>query len=99
MAAAKPKIGDPYSPLVPHPFDPADAAAFQALQRGTASPEQQKRALTWLVACSGYYDLSYRPGAGGDRDTSFAEGKRWVGAQLVKLINVKIGLLPRREAL
>lgn len=87
-----------HAPWLPAPYDEADAFAVQALARGTANPEQQKRALTWIVeACAGLYDLSFRPGdEEGRRNTDFAEGKRWVGQQVVKLTKVKIGQL-RRE--
>lgn len=81
-------------PWKPAKFDNADAAAMQALAAGNASSMQQKRAITWIIdKCCATYDLSYRPGVEGDRDTVFAEGKRSVGLQLVKLIKVKIGLL------
>jgi len=74
------------SPWLPAEYQVADAAAIQALVRGDATPDQQKRAVQWIVnECSGYYDISYRPGEGGDRETAFAEGKRAVGAQIVKL--------------
>lgn len=89
-----------HAPWKPTDFDDAEAAAFQALARGAASADQQKRALDWLVKkCCRTYDLSYRPGAEqGRRDTDFAEGRRSVGLEVVKLINVKIGnLQPRRE--
>ena len=40
------------------------------------------------------YDMSYRPGGEeGRRDTDFAEGKRSVGNQIVKLLKVKVGQL------
>jgi len=87
-----------HSPWKPAAFEPADAGAFQALARGNATMEQQKRALDWLVkrACR-TYDLSYRPGEDGRRDTDFAEGQRSIGLQVVKLLNVKIGLLTARS--
>ena len=83
-----------HAPWKPPAFDPADAAALQALARGTASTEQQKRALDWIVmkAC-GTYDFAYRPGSEGERDTCIALGRQMVGQQIVKLIKVKIGLL------
>lgn len=92
---------DAHSPWKPTPTEPADAAAFQALQNGTATAEQQKRALNWLVTkCCRTYDMSYRPGDDGRRDTDFAEGRRSVGLEVVKLCNIKIGILttPRRQA-
>ena len=95
------------APWKPPRWDDQDAAAMQALAKGTATRDQQKRALDWIVgtdhrtlrdsAC-GYYDISYRPGGEeGSRDSAFAEGRRFVGAQIVKLIKVKIGLTTRRE--
>lgn len=78
-------------PWKPAHYDIADAAAIQALARGDASPDQQKRALIWIVeVCSARSDMSFRPGAGGDRDTIFAEGKRWVGIQVAKLANLNL---------
>ena len=77
-------------------FDDADAAAIQALGRGSASTDQQKRALDWIITkCCATYDMSYRPGEDGVRDTAFAEGRRFVGLQVVKLLKIKIGLLRR----
>ncbi len=70
------------------------AAAFDALQKGHASSHQQKMAMTWLIVeCCDYYGLSYRPGEDGRRDTDFAEGKRFVGSQVVKMTNIKPGML------
>lgn len=86
-----------HAPWKPPKFEPQDAAALQALERGNATPDQQKRALNWIVngACA-TYDLSYRPGDDGRRDTDFAEGRRFVGLQVVKLLKIKIGMLTTR---
>ena len=87
-----------HAPWKPAPYEPADAAALQALAQGSATADQQKRALDWLVKkCCRTYDLSYRPGEEGRRDTDFAEGRRSVGLQIVTLLNLKIGLITRRE--
>lgn len=85
-----------HAPWKPPKFEPEDAAALQALQRGNASPQQQKRALDWVVlkACA-TYDFAYRPGEN-DRDTNIALGRQLVGQQIVKLLNVKMGLLTKR---
>ena len=80
------------APFQPAEWDLPDAAAVQALSRGDASPEQQKRALDYVIqklSCT--YDLSYRSGK--SDDTAFAEGKRWVGLQLVKLIHLNLGAI------
>lgn len=70
---------------------------MQALAAGTADPVQQKRALAWIIEqAAGTYDLSYRPGAQeGDRDTAFAEGKRFVGSQIVKMLKVSVAAIRR----
>ena len=73
-----------------------EAHALQALAAGTATAEQQQAALKWIIetAC-GTYDLSYRPGS--DRDTVFAEGKRFVGLQIVKLVKLNLRLFGKKE--
>ena len=82
----KPPVGAPYAPPA---CDRATIHALKALSRGGASTDQQKRAFDWIVnALAGTYDLSYRPGNDGDRDTAFAEGKRFVGTQIVKWVNL-----------
>jgi hypothetical protein len=88
---AKGKITPPWQVNAPEAMI---ANAFEALQRGHASAHQQKLAMTWLVyECCDYYGLSFRPGEDGRRDTDFAEGKRFVGAQVVKMMNIKAGML------
>lgn len=77
---------DPRKPTL---WEPVDAHAFKALARGEATADQQKHALNFLVnELAGTYDLSYRPER--PYDTSFAEGKRHVGLQVVKLLNVDL---------
>ena len=77
------------SPWLPAPYEPADTGALKALQAGKASEGQQQRALAWIVnTLCGTYDLSYRPGDDGSRDTAFAEGKRFVGLQIVKQLKI-----------
>jgi len=80
------RASKPNGPWVPPSYDDDDIRAIRALAAGVASEGQQRRALEWIItkAC-GYYDLSFRPGVEGARDTDFAEGKRFVGAQIVKL--------------
>lgn len=82
-------------PVTPAFYQYADAAALQAVAKGVANEGQQRRALSWIVeVCADTYGLSYR----GDKthDTSFAEGKRAVGLQIVKLTKINLG--PLREA-
>jgi hypothetical protein len=77
------------APWKPVEWEPADIAAIQALVRGDASPEQQRRAVDYIINdIAGTYDMSYRPDS--ERDSVFAEGKRYVGLQLVKAIKLNL---------
>lgn len=85
----KPPAGAAWAPV---PYEIADVGAIQALNRGEATPEQQQRALRYIVEiAAGTYDLSYRPDS--ERDTAFAEGRRHVGLTLVKLTKINPQLL------
>jgi hypothetical protein len=86
-------------PWLPAPYAIADAYAIKHLVDGTATPDEQKRALRWIVeTLCATYDLSMRPDeAGGDRATVFAEGKRFVGLQIVKLIKIDPDKLRTKE--
>jgi hypothetical protein len=87
-----------HAPWKPPAADPADTAALQALARGNATADQQKRALDWIViAACGTYDFAYRPGEN-DRDTNVALGRQFVGQQIVKQLKLKIGLITARGA-
>lgn len=79
-------------PWKPAEWEPEDAYAVQAVMYGRASEDQQKRAMAFIVnQICGTYDLSYRPTS--DRDSAFAEGKRFVGLQLVKFAQLNIARL------
>lgn len=86
----------PWMPVQP---ELADVAALQALAAGTATPDMQKTALDFFInKAARYYDISYRPGGHeGDRDTAFAEGRRFSGQQTVKMLKVDIRALKARE--
>lgn len=62
--------------------------AIRALYEGQATKEQQQLALRWIEYVCGvgeFQDMTYRPGGlEGDRQTAFAEGKRFVGLQILK---------------
>ena len=90
-----PKLPLP-EPHFPAQWDPEDAHAIQAVMYGRASEDQQRRAMTFIVNnICGTYDLSYRPPAldPDGRATAFAEGKRFVGSQLVKFAKLNIAQL------
>lgn len=85
------------APYKPAEWQDADIAAIQALAAGTASPDQQKRALVYIVnVLCATYDMSYRPDS--DRDTAFAEGKRFVGNQIVKLTKIDLQRIKQAKA-
>ena len=75
-------------PFHPVPFDKASVHALRSMSHGTASADQQIRALEFIVKELCETDgLSFRPSElGGSNDTAFAEGKRFVGLQLRKFI-------------
>ncbi len=69
----------------------AEVAALQALRRGEATPDQQLRALECIISkISDRNGMSFRPGLDGDRDTAFAEGRRFVGNQIVRLTKLPL---------
>lgn len=76
-------------PYLPTEYTKADVTALLALAQGAATDIQQRRIVDLIVnrICE-TYGLSYRPGGTeGERDSAFAEGKRFVGLQIVKLLN------------
>ena len=66
----------------------ADVIALQHVAAGKGSELHQKRVIDLLInKLAATYDLSFRPEEhGGERATAFAEGKRFVGLQVVKLL-------------
>lgn len=85
---------DPWKPVA---YEIEDAGAIQALARGNASEAQQQRALRYVIeVLAGTYDQSYRPGKADD--TVFAEGRRFVGLQLVKLTKLNLSKLTGKPA-
>lgn len=88
--------------MAPAPYEPypwADNLAFvyaiKAAQKGEATAAQQQLIIKSIVEMSGYHDLSYRPS--GDRDTCFAEGKRFVGGQIIKLVNLSADTIEKSK--
>ena len=87
-------------PYVPPKWEIADVSAIQAVSKGTATPEQQIRALDYIqYAIAAFDDLPYRPGAGdGDRDTAFACGKYFVAHQIDKMKKINVHGIMQEEA-
>jgi len=87
MAPAK--TVNPKAPVPIPSWEKPDAAAMQALSRGEATPEQQRRALNWIIhkACA-TYDFCDKPES--DRLSAIFDGRRFAGLQIVKLVNISI---------
>jgi len=89
----------PAGPWTPPGYDVVDVQAIQALVRGDATADQQQRALRWIIEqAAGTYDQSFWPGGeDGRRNTDFAEGRRFVGNQIVKLTKLSVSSLIGRN--
>lgn len=73
-------------------YDIPTVVAIQALARGEASPDQQRWALKYIIEhASAAYDQTFQ--LAGDRQTAFAEGRRFVGLQLIKFNNLNVATL------
>lgn len=82
------------APWLPPLYERADVVAWQAIASGSADEAQQKRALKWLMErATGVYEMTYFPGPDGARNSDFAQGRRFVGLQLVKLLHLNPGLV------
>ena len=81
---------------MPSPYTDETVYAMKALTAGTATAEQQKHALDWIIkTLAGTYEMSFRPDS--ERETDFQEGKRFVGLQIVKMINLPAALLKKER--
>jgi hypothetical protein len=67
------------------PADEYTLNAFRAFREGVASQAQQVAAFDWIVNATGYYESGFRGGPDGDRETAFAEGKRFIGGLMVSM--------------
>jgi hypothetical protein len=85
----------PREPWKPAAYDNADIGAFKALWRGEADANQQQRAMRWLLYATGVHSTSYDPDS--DRNTAFAEGKRWIGMQIGKLLSLRAQANPQMD--
>lgn len=85
-------------PWLPADYDVVDHRAVQALSRGEADPDQQRRAWDWILFAAGRGDLSFRAGGlAGQRETDFAEGKKWVAEQMLKLAHASPAIHDRTQ--
>ena len=78
------RTGQPHEPPE---YDNSIVASLRAVARGIADETQQKKAWDWIVyQLAAYNDLSYWPGGDDGRATAFKEGRRFVGAQMLKML-------------
>jgi hypothetical protein len=93
MAEQAKKASRAQGPHIPPDWEVADASAIQALVDGIAEPDQQKRALNWIIEkAAGTYEFNFYPS---DRDTCFALGRAFVGQQIVKLMRINTSSMVR----
>ena len=71
---------------LPQKIEAADVRAIQDIEQGKADPDQQKRALEFIIKniCCTYHP-TYRDN---DRDTVFMEGRRFVGLEIINCLKV-----------
>lgn len=89
-----------HNPKIPPVFKPAewdiaDVHAVQACFEGRATPEQQKRAMDWIVyRAAATDDVEYRTES---RDHAFSSGRRFVGLQVRKVQALNIALIQQHQ--
>ena len=76
----------PRPPWLPANCDYYDVVALQHVARGIANPDEQVRALAWIVAISRTHNDNYYPQS--SRDTDYAQGMRKVGLEILRLVNM-----------
>lgn len=65
----------------------ADVTAIQALEKGEANEDQQKRALAWIInQAAATYQVAWEPE--NERASSFESGRRYVGLKLVEMLKL-----------
>jgi uncharacterized protein YycO len=85
-------------PYTPAEYSADDVAAIQALVAGVANEGQQRTAVAWIITKAGAaYDQSYFSGPGGDRDTAFAEGRRFVANSILKLSKLPVDVVRKQD--
>mgnify|MGYP001612351841 CR=1 FL=1 len=85
------QVAEDYAPWKPAKYGLEIATAFQSLMRGDCPAHLQTKAVKFILFdLCGVRDLSFLPGPEGARETDFAEGKRFVGLQIGKLLETKV---------
>ena len=72
----------------PPEYDIQDIRAIQAIASGSASEQEQRHGLDWIINnAAATYDEPFRPGQ--TDVVNYVLGRRSVGLAIVKMINVK----------
>jgi hypothetical protein len=75
------------TPYAPVEYEAQNVSAVQLLQQGECPEHLQQEFLRWLIEdVARTYDQSYRVDP---YNTAFAEGKRFVGNTVVKMLKLK----------
>jgi hypothetical protein len=80
---------------MPATYEVADIDAIKALAAGNANERQQQRALRWIIQrAAAVNEEPYRSDEdGGERETSFALGRAFVGRQIMKFVEMPAALV------
>lgn len=73
----------------------SETVAIKALSNGSADPDQQKKALHWILTTCAAGGWAYRPE--GDRETCIALGMQRVGEAIKREINISLTKLKESE--
>lgn len=84
------------APFKPALYDVATVEAMKAVAAGNASEGQQKRALAWIINSAAMtYDETMVPGM--PDVASYLQGRRNVGLQIVKLVNLPAEIMDKMK--
>jgi hypothetical protein len=87
-------MSNPWDNIVPPKADKPAIVALKATLRGEATPDQQTRAIQYIVrTISAHQRTSFRPGPGSGEETAFNEGRRYVGNQIAILTDIPLSKL------
>lgn len=90
----KVKAKDEKPPININEITEHQARCLQAVSNGEATPDEQKAALEAVMWVCGVDDMEFLPdNMGGERDSAFKSGRRHVGMQLRKVVNLPLTLL------
>ena len=88
----------PELPYIPAQPPKHIVKSLQALSSGEATEHQQKKALQWIINdASGAYSPAFHSGADGERNTTFALGRAFVGQQIIGLLKINLIALTGEE--